>query len=134
MSGQSECSIMKLAEFIKDKNLKLYDLLINCRFCDDLGSSDESLEALKKVTKDADDLFSQVGLECKGWSFSGEEPNPDLAEEGQVISIGGMKWHPQLDLLELQIPKLHFSRKLRGRLIVGTQVFEGSMMGLCRRS
>ena len=72
--------------------------------------------------------FSEVGLECKGWSYSGEKPEPELAEEGQVISIGGMKWHPQLDLLELQIPKLHFSRKLRGRLQVGTQMFEGSMM------
>ena len=39
-----------------------------------------------------------------------------------------MKWHPQLDLLELQIPMLHISRKLRRRLVVGTQVFEGSMM------
>ena len=119
---------MKLAEFFKDKNVKLYDLLMFCRFCDDLGSSDASKETLKKVTNDADDTFSQVGLECKGWSFSGEEPNPDVAEEGGLISIGGMKWHPMLDLLELQIPKLHFSRKLRGRLLVGTQMFEGSMM------
>ena len=85
-------------------------------------------ELNKKKTNDADTLFSQVGLECKGWSFSGEEPDPELAEEGQVISIGGMKWHPLLDLLELQIPNLHFSRKLRGRLVVGTQIFEGSMM------
>merc|ERR1719228_1171520 len=37
-----------------------------------------------------------------------------------------MKCHPQLDLLEF--PKLHFSRKLRGRLVSGTEVFEGSMM------
>ena len=39
-----------------------------------------------------------------------------------------MKCHPQLDLLELQFPKLHFSRKLRGRLVAGTEVFEGSML------
>ena len=97
-------------------------------FCDDLGSSAASIEELKQLTKEADELFAQVGLQCKGWSFSGEEPLPELAEDGQLVSIGGMKWHPQLDTLEVQIPKLHFSKKLRGRLLAGTQVFEGSMM------
>ena len=53
---------------------------------------------------------------------------PELAEDGQLVSIGGMKWHPQQDTLEVQLPKLHFSKKLRGRLLAGTQVFEGSMM------
>ena len=106
----------------------MYDFLLNCRFCDDLGSSAASIEELKQLTKEADELFAQVGLQCKGWSFSGEEPLPELAEDGQLVSIGGMKWHPQLDTLEVQIPKLHFSKKLRGRLLAGTQVFEGSMM------
>ena len=81
---------------------------------------------LHLLTGAADHIFSQVSLECKSWSCSGEEPDPELAEEGQLISIGGMKWHPSLDLLEVQIPRLHFSRKLRGRLLVGTQIFEGS--------
>ena len=128
VSGQSESSIMQLAEFIKEKCPKLYDFLINCRFCDDLGTSDLNIEELKKLTKEADELFAQVGLECKGWSYSGEEPLPDLAEDGQLISIGGMKWHPMLDTIEVLVPKLHFSKKLRGRLLVGTQVFEGSML------
>ena len=91
VSAQSECAICKVAESVKEDNPELYDLLVNCRFCDDLGSSDVSTDANKKKTNDADKCFSEVGLECKGWSFSGEEPNPELAEEGQVISIGGMK-------------------------------------------
>ena len=128
VSGQSEASVIQLAEFIKNNNPKLYDFLTNCRFCDDLGNSAAMINDLKKLTKDADELLAQVGLKCKGWSFSGEEPLPELAEDGQVISIGGMKWHPQLDTLEVLIPRLHFSRKLRGRLIVGTKMFEGSMM------
>ena len=117
---------MKLAELVKDENPELYDLLMNCRFCDDIGSSDVNQEAKKKKTNDADTLFSQFGLECKGWSFSGEEPDPELAEEGQVISIGGMKWHPLLDLLELQIPNLHFSRKLRGDWLLEHRYLKGA--------
>ena len=126
VSGQSEASIIQLAEFIKSEKPKLYDFLINCRFCDDLGNSAATVEELQLLTQDADELLGQVGLECKGWSFSGKEPAPELAEDGQLISIGGMKWHPQLDTLEVLIPTLHFSRKLRGRLLVGTKVFEGS--------
>ena len=50
----------------------------------------------------------------------------DVCEEGETISIGGGRWHTKLDLLEIPIPPLHFSKKVRGRLEVGTQVFEGS--------
>ena len=106
----------------------MYDFLVNCRFVDDLGFSDENLDILKKVTEEADELFSQVGLACKGWSFSGSDPPLDVAEEGKIISIGGTKWHPPLDQLEVPIPQLHFSKKIRGRLTVGTKVFEGSML------
>ena len=127
VSAQSEASIIQLAEFIKQKSPKLYDFLLNCRFCDDLGNSAATIDDLKKLVKEADELFVQVGLKCKGWSFSGEEPSPELVEEGQLVSIGGMKWHPQMDTLEMLIPRLHFSRKVRGRLLAGTQVFEGSM-------
>ena len=71
---------MNLAEFYEEDDPELYDLLMNCRFCDDLGSSDESLESVKNVTGRADNSFSRVGLQCKGWSFSGEEPDTELAE------------------------------------------------------
>ena len=33
-----------------------------------------------------------------------------------------------LDLLEVPVPQLHFGKKVRGKLLVGTQVFEGSMV------
>ena len=128
VSAQSECSLSKLAEFVKAKNHKLYDLLINCRFVDDIGTSEESLEILKKLVKEADELFAEVGLECKGYTFSGSDPPPDVAEDGQTVSIGGLKWYSRQDLLEVPIPPLHFSKKQRGRLIVGTQVFDGSCL------
>ena len=120
--------MIKLAESIKESNPRLADLLINGRFVDDCGDSHEDIEALKKLIDDADDLFSKVGLACKGWSFTGSKPPADVCEEGDMVSIGGMKWHTMTDLLEIPIPKLHFSKKVRGRLLVGTQVFEGSMV------
>ena len=128
VSAQSECSIAKIAEFVKEKNPRLYDLLINCRFVDDLGSSYDNIKTVEKVTKDADALFDQVGLACKGWTISGTAPNPDIAEKGNCVSIGGLKWVSQLDLVEVPIPALHFGKKMRGRLSIGTEVFEGSCL------
>ena len=66
VSAQSEGSIIQLAEFVKQNSPKLYDFLLNCRFCDDLGNSAATVDDLKHLTKEADELFKQVGLECKG--------------------------------------------------------------------
>ena len=71
-------------------------------------------------------FFEQVGLACKGWSLSGSAPPEEVCEEGETISIGGMRWTPKLDLLEVPVPQLHFSKKVRGRLSVGTEIFSGS--------
>ena len=126
VSGQSECSIIKLAEYVREFNPRLAELLLESRFVDDLGDSDIDMETLKKLIEEADKLFSMVSLLCKGWSFSGFPPPPDVAEEDGLVSIAGAKWRTELDLLEVPLPPLHFSKKLRGRLVIGTEVFNGS--------
>ena len=125
VSAQSECSIQKLAQFVLHEYPALADFLTNSRYVDDLGDSAETIENLKEITDKADELFEQVDLKCKGWSYSGNDPPTDVAEDDGTISIGGMKWHPKLDLLEILIPPLHFGKKVRGRLPVGTMVFDG---------
>ena len=128
VSAQSECAIIKLAEAVKDESPMLSNFLLNSRFVDDLGDSKEKLEIVKKLADEADELFSKVGLECKGWSFSGSHPPLEVGEEDHTVSIGGTKWHTMLDLLEVPLPTLHFSKKTRGRLVIGTEVFKGSMV------
>ena len=128
VSAQSEAAVIKLAEHIRSKNPRLAELLTEGRFVDDLGDSDNSLDLVQKLTRDADDLFESVGLSCKGWSFSGLEPPEDVADESGLVSIGGMKWHTKLDFLEVPIPLLHFSKKSRGRLVMGTEVYDGHFM------
>ena len=81
---------------------------------------------------------AEVELECKGNTVSGSDPPSDVAENGQTVSIGGLKRYSRQDLLEVPIPPLHFSKKQRGRLIVGAQVFDGSCLedkdGMCPRN
>ena len=127
VSAQSEAAIIKLADCVRDKQPLLADFLTNSRFVDDLGDSAENLDILQKLITQADDLFSQVGLGCKGWSLSGTSPPSEVCEEGDMVSIGGMKWFSKLDMLEVPVPALHFSKKVRGRISVGTEVFTGSL-------
>ena len=117
VSAQSECAIIKLSEAIKDTNPRLADLLMKSRFVDDLGDSAKDKETLKKLIDDADELFSSVGLACKGWTMSGSSPPPDVCEENETVSIGGMKWHSKIDFIEVPLPLLHFGKKLRGRCV-----------------
>ena len=95
VSAQSECAIMKLAESIKEKFPMLAEFLTNSRFVDDLGDSAAELETLQSLTQQADKVFEEVGLACKGWSFSGscyqqmsvrKEKPSQLEVEGGTLS------------------------------------------------
>ena len=46
-----------------------------------------SLDLLRK-------LINDVGLSCKGWTFSGSDPPAEVAEDNMTVSIGGMRSHP----------------------------------------
>ena len=125
VSAQSEKAVDKIATAVKESKGRLAELLRDSRFVDDLGDSDLGKEEILSLVKDADDTFQEVGLSCKGWSISGEDPPTEVCEDGGAVSIGGMKWYTRVDCLEIPIPRLHFSKKSRGRLVVGTEVFDG---------
>ena len=125
VSAQSEKAVDKIAVSVKESNPRLAELMTDSRFVDDLGDSDTDLEKITKLIKDADETFGGVGLSCKGWSVSGSDPPADVCEEGGSVSIGGMRWYPGVDCVEIPIPKLHFSKKSRGRLVIGTEVYDG---------
>ena len=128
VSAQSECALLKLADIVEQHSPRLADFLRNDRFVDDLAGSDLSVNNVKLLVEAADKWFSQVGLACKGWTFSFEDPPPEVAENVHVVSVGGLKWHSKLDLIEVALPDLHFAKKARGRLLEGTQVFRGTTL------
>ena len=66
MCAQSECSIIKIAEAVKDEHPDLAIFLLLCRFVDDIASSASKIEMLKDITKKADEIFEKLGLSCKG--------------------------------------------------------------------
>ena len=105
-------------------------MLTVSRFCDDVADSDHTDDDVQKIIGEANTLFQSAGLECKGWSRSGEPPHPDVTHDGHSVDLGGMQWMPQTDSVVVKIPPLHFGKKMRGKLTIGTEVFDGSFQDL----
>ena len=130
VSALSEWALKLLADHVRHKNPRLAELLEKARFVDDLADSDKSVEAIKDIIEEANKLFESVGLQCKGWSISGSNPHPDVTDDGLTIGVGGMEWCPMIDTVTVKIPPLHFGKKSRGKVRVGTEIFDGSFEDL----
>ena len=130
VSALSETAIIMLSNLISHAQPRLADFLRSARFVDDLADSDKDQDAIKKLIDEADKLFDSCGLRVKAWSVSGQPPNPDVTHDGLGVDVGGMVWHPELDTIMVKVPPLHFGKKVRGRLQIGTQVFDGSFADL----
>ena len=126
VSALSERAVLNLADHVKETNPRLSRLLSLSRMVDDLGDSDMDLLTVESIIEDANKLFESVGLCCKGWSVSGSPPHPDVTHDGISVNVGGMIWFPEVDTVSVKIPPLHFGKKARGKLVVGTEIFEGS--------
>ena len=130
VSALSEWALKLLADHVRHRNPRLAELLEKARFVDDLADSDKSAEVVKEIIEEANKLFESVGLQCKGWSISGSNPHPDVTYDGLTIGVGGMEWCPLIDTVTVKIPPLHFGKKSRGKIRVGTEVFDGSFEDL----
>ena len=121
---QSEEGIKQFADFLKPANPRLAEFLLHERFVDDLNGSEASKAAIDKLQADCEAAFATLGVEAKGWAKSGEAPPLDISDDGS-LGVGGMGWTPELDCIEVKFSPLHFGRVSRGRLVAGTQIFDG---------
>ena len=126
VAAQSEAGIYKLAKYIEGKHPELAEFLINSRYVDDSGDSKAELEECQELTGKANDLFAEVGMQCKEWSYTSIPPSEKVSADGRTVSIGGMYWSPEMDTLEAKIPTWHFGSVCRGRIKAGTETFQGS--------
>ena len=130
VSALSETAIIRLADHVSQSFPRLEGMLKRSRFVDDLAHSEAKKEIIKELISEADKLFESVGLTCKGWSVSGEPPHKDCTHDGIGVDVGGFSWWPEVDSIQVKVPELHFGKKARGKLAVGTEVFEGSFADL----
>ena len=117
VSALSEKAIIMLAEYIRPRNPRLAELLLEGRFVDDLGDSDKDLKTVQNLIKAADELSASVGWSVKGYSVSGSNPHPDVTTDGVSVDVGGMTWYYLIDCVPVMKPPIHFGKKFRGYIM-----------------
>ena len=130
VAAQSGFALEQLAEIVKESDPELYAFLMFCLYVDDLGESKPTVEACQELSKRADELFATVSLECKGWTFTGQDQPERVTKDGLSIGVGGLNWIPKLDAVEVRIPVLHFGSRRRGKLDDKTMFFKGEFADL----
>ena len=111
VSAQSENGMRKVSNLIKDEKPNVRQLIEDRMYVDDASDSKCTKEECVKLAADADEVFARVGLSCKAWTYSGEDPEEKVSKDGVSLGLGGFKWYPKLDVYELKIPSLHFGKK-----------------------
>ena len=125
VSAQSECGKKKLGNLVAEEKPQVKKLIDDRMYVDDAADSKVTKEECKKLAADCDEVFARVNLKCKSWNYSGEDPDEKVSKDGVSLSVGGFKWYPLVDAVELKVPHLHFGKKRRGRLREDTKFYSG---------
>ena len=120
----------EIADKIQDESPQLANFIRKCRYVDDLSTSAQVLEELKKLTAEADRVFASIGLKCKAWTFSGEHPPETVTMIDGSVKVAGQRWRTEVDAVEIPVPALHFGKKQRGKLPGTVKIFQGAFAEL----
>ena len=82
-----------------------------------------TLEEAKRIMKRTTSVLTAYQLWPKGWSISGKVPDPKIAADG-IMLVAGLLWDMLSDTFRIKIPKVYFSRKLKGNM-EGKVTFHG---------
>ena len=74
-------------------------------------SGEHSMNLVHETTDNLKVVLSKGGFGLKGFTFSGSDPPEHLDNGDKSINVVGMKWHPKLDMLNLDIGDLNFGKK-----------------------
>ena len=131
VSAQSEETVKRVARELWDTFPKVAALLIRKRYVDDIAKSTNSTEESKKLTEETSRILKKkLNMEIKGWSFSGENPPPEVTKDGVSVDLGGHTWYTEIDVFTNNIPPICLIKKQRGKLPEGVFGFDPKTMKL----
>lgn len=124
--GISEVFLRRFSDTIRNSLPEVAKLISKNRYVDDILKSCISIAVAKGLIKDTEETLKDINMEIKGWCLSGEDPPKELTDDGATVSLAGMTWFPKIDGFSLNISKLHFSKKKRGKYDPNIKIFDDS--------
>ena len=85
-------------------------------YVDDVGHADHTPELSRSTAASLDFTLGLANMEVKGYTFSGEDPPPEVSADGKSVGLLGLNWTPKEDILGLVIKPLYFGKPKRGKL------------------
>ena len=126
VSGQTEYTFKEVAEHVEDEKPRVARLLTEGRYVDNLLDSVVTKIEAQSLAEETTEVLDRLNLPTKGFSFSGEDPQPQETLDGVSIDINGMKWSTVVDSIEVKVPPLHFGNRRRGR-VENAEYYEGEI-------
>ena len=105
VAAQSEAAMEKIAELYPD--LKM---ILESRYVDDLAMSVMTVEEARYIMERTTSVLTAYQLWQKGWSISGEQPDPKIAADG-IMLVARLLWDVLSDTFRIKIPKVSFHEK-----------------------
>ena len=113
--GLAVCGLRRTVLKGKDKYPHAYHPIMDDTYMDDCASGTESPEKSFKVMDEIQVAIGQGGFDLKGFSMSGRSPPEHLTQDGESVTVLGLKWFPKGDFFKLNVGEQNFSQKLRGK-------------------
>ena len=113
--NQAERGVRETANLQKEEYPRECEAINDDAYVDDMMSGENTKKEVDKVTDGLQVVLAKGGYELKPIVFSGCDPPADVSNGEDFINVAGMRWRSKLDLLFLNIDKLNFNPKHRGK-------------------
>ena len=113
--GLAVCGLRRTVLKGKDRYPHAFHPIMDDTYMDDCASGTENPEKSYKVMDEIHASIKLGGFDLKGFSMSGSSPPEHLSQDGESVTVLGLKWFPKGDFFKLNIGEQNFSQKLRGK-------------------
>ena len=113
--NQAEHGLREIANIFKSDYPEVQRIINEDVYVDDCVTGESSIVEAYTRADQIQLVINHGTFMLKGITFTGEDPLPNLTEDGESIVVGGMKWYPKTDEISLNITDLNFSKKRRGK-------------------
>lgn len=112
----AESGVRQTAELTKETHPLAYDAITKQLYVDDGMSGADTESGRTEKAEQLSGALGMGGFKLKGFTMSGSDPPPNLANDDQIsVNVGGLIWFSKVDELSVKIPELNFGKKQRGK-------------------
>ena len=118
--NQAERGIRETGRLMSAEFPRQHEIIQNDIYVDDCMSGELDAHQREVTCEGLKTSLLGGGFNLKGFTFSGFDPPPNLANEDHSINVAGHKWFSEKDRLGLNIGELNFTRKNRGKKLASS--------------